>query len=116
MEQLNKIELRGIVGSIRRQTFNDSSVANFTMVTNYAYKDRDGTPVIESTWHNVTAWEGRDIQNVEKIEKGSKIYVTGRLRNHQYTGSDGIDRTSTEVMAKRILLIDDEQQLQCEMI
>ncbi len=113
MEQLNKIELRGTVGSVRLQTYNDSLVAHFTVVTNFAYKDRDGSPVIDATWHNVTAWEGRDIPDLRSLEKGSKVYILGRIRNQKYTASDGTDRFSTEIVARRLVFVDD--QLQSEM-
>lgn len=116
MEQLNKIELRGSIGSIRLQTYNDNPVAHFTLATDYVYKDKDGVPVIETTWHNVTAWEGRDIQKLDELEKGSKVYVLGRVRNQRFTGSDGIDRTSNEVVARRVVKLDQEQPLSREMI
>lgn len=115
MEQLNRIELRGTIGNVRLQNYNDSVVAHFTLVTNYAYKDREGSPVIETTWHNVSAWEGKDVPNLAELMKGGKVYVSGRIRTQKYTGADGIDRTSTEVVAKRVVLIDEEQQLFCEM-
>ena len=38
MEQLNKIEIQGIVGNVRIQDVADSKVANFSVATNYAYK------------------------------------------------------------------------------
>ena len=58
MEQLNRVELRGVVGSVRLQKIGNTQVANFTVATSLAYKDRSGSPIIETTWHNVTAWEG----------------------------------------------------------
>ncbi len=60
MEQLNKVELRGIVGSVRVQSVADTKVANFSVATNNAFKSQAGAIVIETTWHNVVAWEGRD--------------------------------------------------------
>ncbi|MBP9997646.1 MAG: single-stranded DNA-binding protein [Bacteroidales bacterium] len=115
MEQLNKIELRGIVGSVRVQSFNDASVARISLVTSLAYKDKDGAPVIEETWHSISAWEGREIQNLDKIKVGSKLYVCGRIRNQRFTGNDGVDRSVNEVMAKRLFLIEDEESLSCQM-
>ena len=56
MEQLNRIELRGNVGNIKLQTVGDKLAARFTVATNYAYKDKDGSAVIETTWHNINAW------------------------------------------------------------
>ena len=106
MEQLNRIELRGVVGSIRMQTFDDNRMARIGLATNYAYKDRDGTAVIDTSWHNVVAWEGRNIQGLQQINKGTKLYVTGL---------DGVDRVGTDILANRIQIIDDPEQMQYEM-
>lgn len=115
MEQLNKVELRGTVGSIRVQSFNETSVARISLVTALAYKDKDGSPVIEETWHSITAWEGREIHDLQKIHVGSKLYVTGRVRNQRFTGNDGVDRSINEVLAKRIAMLDEDETLQCQM-
>lgn len=115
MEQLNRIELRGSVGSIRIQKISGANVANFTMATNLAYRDKDGLPIIETTWHNVTAWEGKDIQNLDKIEKGSKVHLVGRIRNQRFCGADGVERTMCEVVARTVELIDDQEVLQYQM-
>ena len=115
MEQLNRIELRGSVGSIRIQKITGVNVANFTMATNLAYRDKDGLPIIETTWHNVTAWEGKDIQNLDKIEKGSKVHLVGRIRNQRFCGADGVERTMCEVVARTVELINDQEVLQYQM-
>ena len=115
MEQLNKIELRGVVGSVRLETYEDSRMARINLATNYAYKDREGTAVIDTTWHNVVAWEGRSIQGLERINKGTKLYVCGRLRYQKYTGVDGVDRIATDVLANRLAIIEDPEPMQYEM-
>ncbi len=55
MEFINRIELVGIVGTIRKQTYSGRMVANFSVVTEYSFKDKSGGTVIETTWHNVVA-------------------------------------------------------------
>ena len=115
MEQLNRIELRGVVGGIRLQTFEDSRMARISLATNYAYKDRDGTAVIDTSWHNVVAWEGRNIHGLDQIVKGTRLQVTGRLRYQKYTGTDGVDRIATDILASRISIIDDPEPMQYEM-
>ena len=57
MEQLNRIELRGTVGSIRLQTFSDNMVARLTLATNFAYKDKEGAATIDTSWHSILARE-----------------------------------------------------------
>ena len=115
MEQMNKIELRGNVGSVRVQNVGQTHVARISLATNYVYKNREGDPVIETTWHNISAWEGHGVQNLESIVKGSKVYVQGRPRIQKYTGADGIERNSTDVLANRLVLIEGDEPLQYEM-
>jgi single-strand DNA-binding protein len=115
MEQLNRIEIRGSVGSIRMQTFTDNMVARFTVATNYAYKDKEGQAIIDTSWHNVLAREGKFIHDLSKIDKGTKVYVQGRLRYQKYTGSDGVERNSTDIIANRVMIIDDSEPMQYEM-
>jgi len=115
MEQLNKVELRGVVGGVRIQNYDDSKMARINLATNYAYKDREGTAVIDTSWHNVVAWEGRNIQGLERITKGSKLYVAGRIRYQKYTGVDGVDRIATDILANRLTLIEDPEPMQYEM-
>lgn len=115
MEQINRIELAGIVGSVRIQHFGDKQMARFTVVTNRAYKNREGAPVIETTWHNVAAFEGKFVQDIEKLEKGMPVKVIGRLQIQRYTGMDGIERTSVDVICSRLTLLPEGTEMQYEM-
>ena len=108
MEQLNRLEIRGNVGNVNILKVGETRVAHFSVATNFAYKGRNGEPVIETTWHNVTAWEGvKGISSLDVIQKGIPVYVTGRLRSQKYTSSDGIERTSMEVIANSVEAIDE---------
>lgn len=102
MEQINKIELKGNIGSIKVQNVGDRQVARFSLATNYVYKGKDGNPVIETTWHNVVAWAGKSFPDFAAIKKGSLVFVSGRLRSRSYTDNDGIERQVMEVMANKI--------------
>jgi len=116
MEQLNRIEIRGIVGSVRFQTYQDRNVCHFSVATSYVYKNRNGEPVIETTWHNVNAWENRNVPDLSSIEKGTKVYVVGRLKSQKYVDSDGVDRYSYEVSASQVNILDQQGQMQYEML
>lgn len=102
MEQLNRIELRGKVGNLRLATVGESRVINFSLATNIAYKGKDGQGVVETTWHNVVAWSGRNMPDFDKIQKGTSLYILGRIRNTSYTGQDGVERQSYEVLARKM--------------
>lgn len=114
MEQLNRIELRGNVGSVRIQKAGSSRVARISLATNYVYKNRDGDPVIETTWHNVNVWEGKNAPDLDVIQRGDKMYVCGRLRAQKFLGNDGLERTVYDVLAKNVQLISGDESLQYE--
>lgn len=115
MEQLNRVELRGVVGSLRHQKVGDKTCSHINVATSRAYKDRNGVAVIETTWHQVIAWEGPNTEDVARIEKGSKVYVLGRIRNARYVGKDDQERESSEIVASRLMLMDTAENLQYEM-
>ncbi|MCI7196110.1 MAG: single-stranded DNA-binding protein [Bacteroides sp.] len=102
MEQINKIELRGNVGNVKLQTVGNNENIRFSIATNYAYKDKEGRPVIETTWHNVTAWNGKGMPDFHKIDKGTLVHVMGRLRTQKFEGNDGVEKQIYEVLANRI--------------
>ena len=109
MEQLNRVELKGVVGAIRIQTFDETKMARISVATNYAYKDRDGAMVIDTSWHCVVAWEGEKIRDLDKITKGSKIRVLGRLRYQNYVGTDGVERMGVDILASEVELLEDDK-------
>ncbi len=111
MEFINRIILRGIVGTAKIQQVQGLTLANFTVVTEYAYRNRGGKPTIDTTWHNVHAFEGKNIC-LEGLEKGALVEVEGRLRAVRYTDATGADRTTYEVAASKVSVIDDGKHAQ----
>lgn len=99
MEQLNRLEIRGNVGNVNILKVGETRVAHFSVATNFAYKGRNGEPVIETTWHNVTAWEGvkghlvigchpeRFSRLCDRQAPVSEIYFQRRNRKNKH-GSD----------------------------
>lgn len=104
-QQLNRIQLRGIVGSIKVSDISGTKVARITLATNYAYRSQDGCAVIETTWHNITAWEKPTFPALESICKGDNLYIEGRIKNQRYTRADGTEVYSTEVIATSLSII-----------
>lgn len=102
MEQLNKVELRGILGVVRVMPVGDTRYATMSVATNYFYKDAEGCPVIETTWHLVTAWEGKACPDLSVLQKGDKVHVLGRLRCRRYTDAAGIQKEQIDIMASCI--------------
>ena len=105
MEFLNRIELRGIVGQSSLNRIGDAEVCRFSLVTEYSYKDRDNNPVVDTTWFNITAWEGKNMPDLRQIAKGVIVQVAGRVRTFRYTMADGAERSGWEILARRVTIL-----------
>ena len=103
---MNKIELIGIVGSVRHTIVGDARLCNFTLATNYAYRDREGMPIIETTWHNCQHWENKGSSYPEALSKGDIVHVIGRLVSNRYIGADGSERCCFSVCAGSVELVE----------
>lgn len=100
LECINRVELRGIVDTSRVTEVGDRNIINFSLATNYAYRDREGYPVIE-TWHTCSAWAGRE-DDMTMYRKGTPLHIEGRIRNIRYTDANGCERTTLEVVASKV--------------
>lgn len=107
MAGVNKVILVGHLGKDPevRHLEGGSSVANFTLATNDYYKDKQGTRVERTEWHNVAAWRGLAELAEKYLRKGSQVYVEGKLRTRQYQDKDQQTRYITEIVADEISLL-----------
>lgn len=109
MDHINRIELKGRVGTSRTNIIGDNMVVNFSLVTEHLYKTRDGGAANETTWHQVTAWEGKDMPDLSTIQKGTPVHVFGRLRSFRYTNSEGMEKQLYEVVANKIRIVNEDE-------
>ena len=108
MKFINRIELAGVVGRIQRQPVANQIMAKFSLVTEFDFKDKSSCSVIETTWHNVVAWENENIHSLDGIERGSHVRVIGRLRARRYTDSSGESRALYEVVASGVEVLSND--------
>ena len=102
MEHINRIEILGHIGTVKVMDTASNKMARLSVATDYIYKTKDGSAIIETTWHNVVIWEGRGCNDVSQLSKGDIVHVTGRLRTQSYVGMDGEKRYFTEIMANGV--------------
>lgn len=107
---LNKIMLIGRCTAPNIRDLESGKLATFSLATTDRYKDRAGEWKEDTTWHNIVAY-GNTAGVVEKyVQKGSQIYIEGKLRNRKYTDRDGIERSVTEVLVSSMEILDRRQQ------
>lgn len=115
MEQINRVELVGIVGNSSTQMVGGRQLTRFSLVTNRAYKDAMGEPKIDPTWHNVSAWHGKGIPDPSKLQKGARLHVIGRIRNTKIQNEGQPDRYFSEIQAREVQTVEGNEDLVAEM-
>ena len=105
-KSINRVELQGRVGTVRISPCVGAVAANFSLLTEHQLRSALGVAIVESTWHNVAAFEGGDVY-LEGLARGSMAHLTGRLRTSKYTTADGIERMFTEVVADTLKVLEE---------
>lgn len=105
---LNRATIRGIVGAVKTVSYGDLKAANFSLATDYAYADKEGNPVFETTWFNINAFQNDNIdgETIDKIQKGSWVEILGRYRARRYVRQDGSAGTTYDIVASRINVLE----------
>ena len=97
---VNKVILTGNVGKEPeiRHTSGGKSVASFTLASSEYWKDQSGARKKATEWHNIVVWGGL-VEVVKKyVEKGSKLYVEGKLATRKWTDDKGVQHYMTEII------------------
>lgn len=83
-----------------RQTNTGKNVCSFTLAVNRRYKDAQGNAAAD--FFSVQAWEKLAELCARYLDKGSKVFISGELRNRSYEAKDGSKRTVTEIIANEV--------------
>tara|TARA_R110002049_G_scaffold274186_3_gene452128 strand:+ start:1075 stop:1383 length:309 start_codon:yes stop_codon:yes gene_type:complete len=75
-----------------RYTKSRKAVCNFTIA-----EDIKGQEAPK--WHQVVAWEKQAERCPVNLRKGDPVIVRGRMREHEFTGADGVLRQVCELHA-----------------
>lgn len=89
-----------------RQTPSGQSVCSFGVATNRAWTDAAGAKQEAADFHNVVAWGKLAEICGQYLAKGRKIYVEGRMQTRSWEGQDGAKRSTTEIIADNVILLD----------
>lgn len=107
-KELNKVQLTGRLGADpeMRLTPQGHAVTTFRVASNRSWRGADGEAHEDTEWFRVVAWNKlAEICN-QFLAKGARVYVEGRLQTRQWQDQDGQTRTSTEVIANDMIILD----------
>ena len=102
---VNKVILVGNLGRDPevRHAQSGGKIVNLSVATSENWKDRQSGERRERTeWHRVVIFNERLADIAERfLRKGSKIYLEGQLQTRKWTGNDGVEKYTTEVVVGR---------------
>jgi single-strand DNA-binding protein len=105
---LNRVQIIGNLGRDpeMRYTPAGKAVTNFTVAVGRVTRDPNGDTHEETEWFRVVAWDRLAETCQQYLKKGSKVYIEGRLQTRKYTDREGAERTSVEVVANDMMMLD----------
>lgn len=112
---LNSVSL---IGNLVRkpdlnQTKSGVNVCNFHLITDRTWKDKEGELRSESERHNCLAWSRLAEICHELLEKGSLVFVEGRLNNRKFL-REGQEVSETVVVVNDMIVLDQKSRPQNE--
>lgn len=87
-----------------RSTPSGQSVATLGMATNNYWTDKSGQRQERTEFHNVVLWGKLAEVAGQYLTKGQECYVEGRLQSRSYTGKDGVERKTVEIIGETMQL------------
>ena len=105
---VNKVILVGNLGQKpeMRYTATQAAVANLSIATTESWKDKESGENRDKTeWHRVVFF-GNLAEIAEKyLDKGSSVYIEGKIQTRKWQDKEGKDRWTTEVLGNQLTML-----------
>jgi len=101
MSGINKVILVGNIGTKPEVKYssNGSAIANLSVATSETWNDKNSGEKQEKTeWHRVSLYGKLAEIAGQYLDRGSKVYVEGKLQTRKWQDKDGQDRYTTEIV------------------
>ena len=107
MPALNRVQLIGRLGRDPETRFipTGRKVCTFSLAVNRRWKSKEGETREATDWFNVEAWGRLGEICQDYLNKGSLVYVEGRLQTDRYE-HEGETRYFTKVIAGTMQILD----------
>lgn len=109
---LNRVQL---IGNLTRDpelryTPQGTAVCTFGLATNRSWTTDNGDKKEEAEYHKIVAWNKLGELCSQLLSKGRKVYVEGRLSTRSWTGQDGVQKSTTEIVIDDMIILDSRKE------
>lgn len=114
MSDLNQCQFIGRLGANpqMRQTQSGEAMATFSIAVSEKWKDKQGQQQEKTEWVNITAF-GKLAEIIGNyLQKGSQVFIQGKLATRKYVDNNGIERYATSIQASSLQMLGGSPQNQ----
>ena len=107
MASLNQCQFIGNLGQQPEIKYTPSgvAVANFNIAVSEKWKNRDGEKQEHTEWVRCVAWKRLAEICGEYLDKGSSVWISGKLQTRSWEDKDGNKRYTTEIVANQMQML-----------
>lgn len=109
---INKAIIVGNLGNDPevKYTQGGTTITTISVATSESWKDKQSGEQKERTeWHRVKFFGKLAEIAGEYLKKGAQVYIEGSIRTEKYTGKDGAERYSTDIIASEMQMLGGRQ-------
>lgn len=113
---VNKTTLLGHLGADPEVRYmpDGAITAEISIATKEIWKDKTGKRQEHTEWHRVVLFAGIAEVAAKYLKKGAQVYIEGRLRTRKWTDKSGVDRYTTEIVARDLQMLGKKQDTTSE--
>lgn len=107
MASVNKVIILGNVGKDPEVRYleNGRMRVQLILATHDNYKTKEGEKVAHTNWHEVVLWTPHAEIAAQYLNKGSQVYIEGKLSHRSYTDKDGQQKYVTQIVGQHLVLL-----------
>lgn len=103
--ETNKVFLTGYIGNDVQSDSTERKIVRFTLLTKEPVTSKKGEQYLSMQWHMITAHDEIADMACSSLQRGSYVFVEGRLTTRIYTDPDGSPRYIVTVTAQKITVL-----------
>ncbi len=88
-----------------RTTPTGKTVASMSIATGRTWTDQSGAKQEKTEFHNCVLWGKLGEIAGQYLVKGKQVYLEGRLETRDWTGTDGVKKYRTEIIAENMIML-----------
>lgn len=105
---INKVTLVGRLGRKpeEKQVSPEKKFCSFSVATNYSWRDFKTKEKKDKTeFHRVILWGKLADIAMQYLDKGSQVYIEGRIAYNEWTDKEGKKHENTDIIGSELVLL-----------